>query len=126
LYEVFWYFPSRSKGKITDGEIDKQGPWVPIFTGSTKFMTPLKSRSLLHISVNPRDLGIRMRIFASRQCVDYARASYAGAGEARVARVTFTVGEAVWYLYRLVVFGYVKPTNLLLSVIVMVSINNLW
>ena len=67
-----------------------------------------------------------MRIFASRQCVDYARASYAGAGEARVARVTFTVGEAVWYLCRLVVFGYVKPTNLLLSVIVMVSINNLW
>jgi len=30
-----------------------------------------------------------MRIFASRQCADYARASYAGAGEARVARVTF-------------------------------------
>jgi len=51
-----------------------------------------------------------MRIFALRQCVDYARASYAGAGEACVARVTFTVGEAVWYLYRLVVFGYVKPT----------------
>jgi len=39
---------------------------------------------------------IRMRIFASRQCADYARAraSYAGAGEARVARVTFAVGEA--------------------------------
>jgi len=36
-------------------------------------------------------LGIRMRIFASRQCADYARASYAGAGEARVARA---VGEA--------------------------------
>ena len=35
-----------------------------------------------------------MRIFASRQCADYARASYAGAGEARVARVTFAVGEA--------------------------------
>ena len=31
-------------------------------------------------------LGIRMRIFASRQCADYA-----GAGEARVARVTFAV-----------------------------------
>jgi len=30
-----------------------------------------------------------MRIFASHQCADYARASYAGAGEARVARVTF-------------------------------------
>jgi len=30
-----------------------------------------------------------MRIFASRQCADYARASYAGAHEARVARVTF-------------------------------------
>jgi len=36
-------------------------------------------------------LGIRMRIFASRQ--SYARASYAGAGEARVARVTFDVGS---------------------------------
>jgi len=30
-----------------------------------------------------------MRIFASRQCADYA-----GAGEAHVARVTFAVGEA--------------------------------
>ena len=40
-----------------------------------------------------------MRIFASRQCADYARVSYAGVGEARVARVTFAVGlgEAVWY-----------------------------
>jgi len=35
-----------------------------------------------------------MRIFASRQCADYARTSYAGAGEARVALVTFAVGEA--------------------------------
>ena len=35
-----------------------------------------------------------MRIFASRQCAGYARASYAGAGEARVARVKFAVGEA--------------------------------
>ena len=32
-------------------------------------------------------LGIRMRIFATRQCADYARASYAGASEARVARL---------------------------------------
>jgi len=40
LHEVCRYFPSRSKGKITDGEIDKQGPRVPIFTGSPKFMTP--------------------------------------------------------------------------------------
>jgi len=30
-----------------------------------------------------------MRIFASCQCADYVHASYAGAGEARVARVTF-------------------------------------
>ena len=42
-----------------------------------------------------------MRIFASchGQCVDYACASYAGAGEARVARVTFAkagLGEADW------------------------------
>jgi len=36
-----------------------------------------------------------MRIFASRQCADYARASYAGAGEARAARATFAVGEAI-------------------------------
>ena len=43
-------------------------------------------------------LGIRMRIFASRKCADYVRASYAGAGEALVARVTFAVGEAVWCL----------------------------
>ena len=35
-----------------------------------------------------------MRIFASRQCADYAHASYAGSGEARVARVTFAVGVA--------------------------------
>jgi len=41
----------------------------------------------LYISVTR--LGIRMRIFASRQCADYA-----GAGEARVARVTFAVGKA--------------------------------
>ena len=41
-----------------------------------------------------------MRIFASRQCAEYARPSYnyAGAGEARVARVMFAVGEAVWCL----------------------------
>jgi len=30
-----------------------------------------------------------MHIFASRQCADYARTLYAGAGEARVARVMF-------------------------------------
>ena len=38
-----------------------------------------------------------MRIFASRQCTDYVRASYAGAGEARMARVTFCcrpIGDA--------------------------------
>jgi len=39
-----------------------------------------------------------MCIFASRQCADYAHASYAGAGEVCVARVTFAVGEAVWWL----------------------------
>jgi len=35
-----------------------------------------------------------MRIFASRQCADYGRASYmyAGAGEVHVARVTFAAG----------------------------------
>ena len=43
-------------------------------------------------------LGIRMRIFALHQCTDYARASYAGASEACVARVMFAVGEAVWRL----------------------------
>ena len=37
-----------------------------------------------------------MCIFASCQCADYARTSYAGAGEAHVACVTFAVGEAVW------------------------------
>ena len=38
-----------------------------------------------------------MRIFALRQCAHYARVSYAGAGEARVARVTLAVGlGAVW------------------------------
>jgi len=39
-----------------------------------------------------------MRIFASRQCTDYARASYmyiAGSGEVRVACVAFAVREAV-------------------------------
>ena len=38
-----------------------------------------------------------MRIFASRWCADYARASYPVAGEARVAHVMFAVGpgEAV-------------------------------
>ena len=35
-----------------------------------------------------------MCIFASHQCADYVRASDAGAGEVRVARVTFAVGEA--------------------------------
>jgi len=41
-----------------------------------------------------------MHIFALRQCADYARASYtyAVAGEAHVAHVTFAVGEAVWCL----------------------------
>ena len=49
-------------------------------------------------------LGIRMRIFASHQCADYACASYAGAGEVCVVRVTFAVYvglgevEAVWCL----------------------------
>ena len=38
-----------------------------------------------------------MRIFASRGCADYARASYAVAGEARVARVTFVgLGEKLF------------------------------
>jgi len=46
-----------------------------------------------------------MRIFASRQCADYARASYAGAGEARAARVTFAVGGEASYL----VFVVSKP-----------------
>jgi len=43
-------------------------------------------------------LGIRMCIFASCHCTDYARASYVGtgAGEAHVACVTFAVGGAVW------------------------------
>ena len=38
-----------------------------------------------------------MRIFASRQCADYAHTSYVyvGAGEVRVARVTFAIREAV-------------------------------
>ena len=40
-------------------------------------------------------LGIRIRSFASRRCTDYARVSYAVAGEACVACVTFAV-EAVW------------------------------
>ena len=43
-----------------------------------------------------------MRISASRQCTDYVCTSYAGAGEAGVAHVTFAVGlgevEAVWCL----------------------------
>jgi len=39
-----------------------------------------------------------MHIFASRQCADYACASYVGADEVHMARVTFAVGEAVWYL----------------------------
>ena len=34
---------------------------------------------------------IRMRIFASHQCADYVCASYAGAGEARVACFTFAI-----------------------------------
>jgi len=37
-----------------------------------------------------------MRIFASHQCADYVCTSYAGAGEARVAHVTFAVGKVVW------------------------------
>jgi len=39
-----------------------------------------------------------LRIFATCQCIDYAHASYVGAGEAPVARVTFVVslGKAVW------------------------------
>jgi len=38
-----------------------------------------------------------MRIFALHQCADYVRVPYAGAGEARVDRVTFAVGlGAVW------------------------------
>ena len=40
-----------------------------------------------------------MRIFASHQCTDYARVSHAGAGEVRVAHVTFAVGKADWCLY---------------------------
>ena len=48
-------------------------------------------------SVQESPLGIRMRIFASRGCADYARASYAVAGEARVARVTFVgLGEKLF------------------------------
>jgi len=36
-----------------------------------------------------------MRIFALHWCADYTRASYAVAGEVRVARVTFVgIGEA--------------------------------
>ena len=34
-----------------------------------------------------------MCIFASCQCAGYAHASYAGAGEAHVAHVTFAVGS---------------------------------
>jgi len=41
-----------------------------------------------------------MRTSASCQCTDYVRVSYAGANEARVERVTFAVGEAVWCLPR--------------------------
>ena len=37
-----------------------------------------------------------MCIFASRQCADYARVSYVGAGEARVARVTFATVELLF------------------------------
>ena len=42
-----------------------------------------------------------MYIFSSRQCADYAHMSYLRVqvlGEARVARVMFAVGEAVWCL----------------------------
>jgi len=43
-----------------------------------------------------------MHISASRQCADYVCTSYADAGEACMARVTFAVGlgevEAVWCL----------------------------
>ena len=42
-------------------------------------------------------LGIRMHIFALCQYANYTHASYACAGQARVARVTFAVGlGAVW------------------------------
>ena len=51
---------------------------------------------------NCLQLGLCMRISASRQCTDYVCTSYAGAGEAGVAHVTFAVGlgevEAVWCL----------------------------
>ena len=41
-----------------------------------------------------------MHIFASHQCTDYVCASYAVAGEACMARVTFVgLGEAVWFKY---------------------------
>ena len=40
---------------------------------------------------NVNKLGIRMHIFALRQCADYALTSYGGAGEACVACVTFAV-----------------------------------
>jgi len=40
-----------------------------------------------------------MRIFALRQCTDYARASYMQVQVRRVwAHVAFAVGEAVWCL----------------------------
>jgi len=40
-----------------------------------------------------------MRVFASRQCADYACASYVGAGKARVVHVEVCcIGEAVWCL----------------------------
>ena len=42
-------------------------------------------------------LGLHIRMFASHQCADYVHTSHVGAGE---ARVTYTVGEAVWHLYR--------------------------
>ena len=42
-------------------------------------------------------LGIRMHSFASHQYADYVHVNV-GAGEVRVARVMFAVGEAVWCL----------------------------
>ena len=39
-----------------------------------------------------------MCIFASHQCADYARASYAGAGEARVTRVMLAVGVHTYFV----------------------------
>ena len=61
---------------------------------TTKMHKTVQYTTSLHTITGICVLGIRMRIFASRQCTDYARASYAGAGKVCVARVTFAVGEA--------------------------------